>query len=381
MDNIYTKYRQRLASQMQTNPELNLMNKTIAGLSSPFQEMNNQLQSVLQQTNASAGARVAATVRGQQQLQDERQGMYSKAVDAMSARTTQLTDKFAEVSMKEAELAEQQKIEKSEKRTGAMRTGLKIAGMVIGGALAAPTGGMSLMAGLSIGGGLGQMAGGAMGIDKQGNLSMDASQFDPEAIITGAATAVGSYVGHLNETKLNEMSKTIADKLSDPNTVKAVNEMSPAAIGLLRGQLESAVLRGDQETVDSLLSQFNSVTPDATVTAPDVSVPQVKRSITPTEIFKAFDQTPAPTSVVTPATTTSTAPTQAVAPTYDDGNPISAPKGTHTVAKGGQFSKGNKGLVVKVNGVYRTVYQNGKPIPVKVGQQVIVNPDGTIEVK
>lgn len=252
MENPYSKYKQRLFSKIQENPELRLMNKAIAQTAMPFQELNNQLQSSLQMGNASPGAKVAATLRGQQQLQDERQQMYGQAVDAMQNRTGQLEDKLGEVMMKEEEWRQAEIEQKAAKRTAALRTGLQIAGMVIGTIATAGVGGMGILAGMGIGGGIGQMVGGVTGIDKDGNLSVDPENFDTEAIIQGAVGAASTYSQYANEKQMKSVMATVTQKLSSPEVMAAFDKMKPEQVVLYGTMLQNAINSGDMEAATAL---------------------------------------------------------------------------------------------------------------------------------
>ena len=385
MDNVYTKYRQRLMGKMQEQPELRLMNRSIASMSQPFQELNNQLQSMLQQGNASPGARVSATLRGQQQLQDERSSIFSQALTTMEQRQGQLGDKFAEVSMKEAELHEQQKQEKADKQTNALRTGLQIAGMVAGIALAPATGGMSLMASAGLGASLGQMAGGFVGLDKNGNLTAKPEQYDTQAIMQGASSAIGTYAGHLNEKNMAAASTELAGALSDPMISERLSKMPTEQIALISGQLQYMIQTGNydgmRKMVNGLRTPMAASAPTTTEiiqnTPGFVSQREGKidaQIVQPTMPETAIKDTPAQQETV-PVTK---------GWTYGGTNAtLSMPDTTDTVKQGGQFSRNKQSgnLIAKISGSYYTVYDpQGNPLRVNVNDKVSVQ-GGSVKVE
>lgn len=260
MENPYEKYKKRLFTRMQDNPELQLMNQSISKLSRPFQEINNQLQASLQQGNASAGAKVQATLRGQQQLQGVQQQLYEPLLNNMTMRNTQIQEKYADLSMQEEQWEDQQKAEKAQKNTKILRAGLTIAAMAVGALLAAPTGGVSLVAGASIGASLGTLGGGFMGINKKGNLSVDPDDWDAEAIVQGASGVLSTYASHLNEQSVAQMSNDFATKMNDPKIMETLaTKMPKEQLYLWYGQITGAIMRGDRPTFDQLLNSLETI--------------------------------------------------------------------------------------------------------------------------
>lgn len=253
--NPYTKYKQRLFGQMQENPELNLMNQSIAGLSTPFQELNNQLQSALRQGNASPGAKVAAAVRGSQQLQDERSALFSTALQNMTQRRSAIMGQISDFSVKEAEWDEQNAEIESDKKTKALRAGLQIGGMAVGaivGTIVAP--GAGTMQGAKIGAAGGQFLGGFVGIDKNGDLTVKPEQFDVDQIMQGAAGVLGTFEGMANEKRINEMSKQMAKDMGSKNWTQGIKDMSEEEWAMLYPQITGAIARGDMDTYNQLMS-------------------------------------------------------------------------------------------------------------------------------
>lgn len=254
MENPYSKYKQRLYGQLQENPELDLMNRSIGGLSQPFQEINNQIQSMLQRDNSSPGAKVAATLRGEQQLQDERSTLFGQALGAMEQRKDSILNKVAEIDIRSEEWENQQEELKAKRKTSILRTGLQLAGMAVGAIATAATGGIAPLVGAAIGGGIGQTAGGFMGIDKDGNLSTSPENFDAEAIMQGASGAIGAYAGYANEKKINGMAGTLATAMATPEFIDAAGKMPSEQLALWSGQFQSAIMRGDEATLNALIN-------------------------------------------------------------------------------------------------------------------------------
>lgn len=251
MANPFTPYKNRLIARLQENPEMEMMSRSIAGISLPFQQLNNQLQSSLQQGNATPGAKVLATTRGQQQLQETSSGIYTEAISAKNQRTDALQNEIDKVTMQEEQYDKQKKAEKAAKRTRVLRTALQIVGGVAGGIV----GGIP---GAKIGAGLGQAAGGIAGIDKNGHLTAEPDQMDPEAIMQGAGQVFSAYSTKVNEKSISDMTVRLSDTMQSPEFIKATESWTPQQWALNGSLIQSALLRGDESFINRFMANYSS---------------------------------------------------------------------------------------------------------------------------
>ena len=250
MANPFTPYKNRLTARLQENPEMEMMSRSIAGISLPFQQLNNQLQSSLQQGNATPGAKVLATTRGQQQLQETSSGIYTQAISAKNQRTDALQNEIGKVTMQEEQYDEQKKAEKAAKRTAVLRTALQIAGGVAGGIV----GGIP---GAKIGAGLGQSAGGLVGIDKNGHLTAEPDQMDPEAIMQGAGQVFSAYSTKVNEKSISDMTVKLSETYTSEKFKEVTKDWSPTQFATLNSMTQLAILRGDKAAFQAIIGQFD----------------------------------------------------------------------------------------------------------------------------
>ena len=258
MANPFTPYKNRLTARLQENPEMEMMSRSIAGISLPFQQLNNQLQSSLQQGNATPGAKVLATTRGQQQLQETSSGIYTQAISAKNQRTDALQNEIGKVTMQEEQYDEQKKAEKAAKRTAVLRTALQIAGGVAGGIISAPGGLAGITFGAKTGAGLGQAAGGLVGIDKNGHLTAEPDQMDPEAIMQGAGDVLGAYSEKVNEKSISDMTVQLSETMQSPEFIKSTENWTPQQWALNGSLIQSALLRGDRSFLDRFMANYSS---------------------------------------------------------------------------------------------------------------------------
>jgi hypothetical protein len=243
----YTKYKQRLASQMQTNSSLRNMNKSIARFSQPFQELNNQMQSSLQQGNATLGAKLLATIRGQQQVHGMNEQMYLTGQEGAEMRRQSIQDKITDISLQEDAWKQQQKEQKRQAQTGALRTGAQILGAAAGLAL----GGVGSIA---LGSAAGSLVGGAVGIDKSGNITAKPEQWDTGMMMQGATEIAGSLVNQANEKKVSGMYQRFSQDM--PKIAPMMEKMSANEFNMFYPQIISAMQRGDMDAYEALLKPY-----------------------------------------------------------------------------------------------------------------------------
>ena len=256
MANPFTVYKNRLTARLQENPEMEMMSRSIAGISLPFQQLNNQLQSSLQQGNATPGAKVLATTRGQQQIQESSSGIYTQAISAKTQRTEALQNEIGKAAMQEEQYAEQHADEKAAKRTNVLRSGLKIAGTTIGAIIGAYAG--NPVMGAKYGYSIGSAASGIVGIDKKGHLTASPDQMDPEAIMQGAGDVLGAYSEKVNEKSISDMTVQLSETMQSPEFIKSTENWTPQQWALNGSLIQSALLRGDRSFLDRFMANYSS---------------------------------------------------------------------------------------------------------------------------
>lgn len=256
-DNPYSKYRKRLASQLQGNDNLRFMNQSIKRFSQPYQEMNNQLQAALNRGNASVGAKLLAAIRGGQQVHGMAEQMYLTGQNQAQQRKDTIVDKINEVGLQEDIYKKQQKEQKRASQNNLLKTGIGAGFSLLGAGLGSIVPVIGTIAGAGLGMGLGNMLGGMLGIDKNGNLSAQPKDWDTGMMLNGVGEMASSYAGMVNEKNVSKMYNRLSTDL--PKAMPAIDKMTSNEFNLFYAQVLSALQRGDMTAYDNLMRPYTYV--------------------------------------------------------------------------------------------------------------------------
>lgn len=258
MANQYETYLNRLRNIKANRPEMKVYERNLSAMAQPFNLLNRKMASLTQRGGASTAAQVAALNEGRGQWNQLQQQGYGQALDAAGKREEGLDLKIAEVEMQNEQFKEAQSKEKAAKRTSALRTGLQVGGMALGALLAAPTGGMSLLMGASLGGVIGQTASGFMGVNKDGNLTTNPEEWDTELIGQGLSSTAQVLTTNANQmdtkNKLNFVSAN-AGKLG------AHIMSNPANAPMIQFQFENLMKNGSMSDIEAWFNSLSGGTP------------------------------------------------------------------------------------------------------------------------
>jgi hypothetical protein len=254
----YDRYLKRLQSQKNERPELEMVSRGIRSLSEPFTAMNRQLARTLNMDNASLGAKIVAQQRGQMQIHGMAEQMGSQAQQQYAQRNQQLDTEIAKAEA----MAEQERAQKAQKNTQMLRAGISAAGMIVGAALAIPTGGLSLVAGAALGGGLGSALGGFVGIGKGGQLSVDPEDWDMNATVEGLQQAGSIYASEATSRKMQTATQEVTTKM--PALVKKMQEIDDENVvtqylATINMQARTGDIDGMQRSILDFLNYGNPV--------------------------------------------------------------------------------------------------------------------------
>jgi hypothetical protein len=253
MANQYEKYLNRLRNIKTSRPEMQVYERNMAKLAEPYNILNRKMAQMTQAGGASTAAQVAALNEGRQQWNTLQQDNYSQALGAASQREERIDTKIAEVEFQNDQYKDQQRREKSAKRTGALRTALSGIGMAAGAALAIPTGGMSMLAGAALGGAIGQTASGFMGINKDGNLSLDPEEWDTGVIEQGLTSAVTQLATNASQRETRDKLGLINDQAGG---ISRFIQDNPDAAPVISFQIMNTLENGSFDDLMSLISQI-----------------------------------------------------------------------------------------------------------------------------
>lgn len=260
----YDTYLSSLRRAKMNRPEMDVYKRNMQTLSEPFNVLNSQMASLTQRGGASSAKQMASLKQGRDQWNQAQNQAYNQALTVESGRQERLDTVIAETELKKSEFermeADRLKAEKDAenkqkraRQTGALRTGLQLAGMGVGALLAPVTGGASaIVTSALLGGAIGQTAGGFVGIDKGGQLTVKPEDWDMDAIgqgLSSVATQV-AYNANQAETK-NKMSLF---SQSAPDIQRGISTMTPAQADMFRIQVQNALLNGSYTDLQSILS-------------------------------------------------------------------------------------------------------------------------------
>lgn len=253
MANQFENYLNRLRNIKANRPEMRVYEKSISKLAQPYNILNRKMASLTQRGGASTASQVAALNEGRNQWNELQRDSYGTAVESAGKREEALDLKIADVEMQNEQYKDQQRKEKAAKRSGILRTVLSAVGMGAGALLAAPTGGMSMLLGSALGGAIGQTASGFMGINKDGNLSLDPDEWDIGAIEQGLTSTVQSLATNANQAEMKGKMGMLSD---NAGAYSKYIDANPGQAAALQFQLENIMLNGSQE---DLSNWFNTI--------------------------------------------------------------------------------------------------------------------------
>lgn len=255
-DNPYSKYKKRLAAQLQSDDNLRFMNQSIKRFSQPYQEMNNQLQAALNRSNASVGAKLLAAIRGGQQVHGMAEQMYLTGQNQAQQRKDTIVDKITEAGLKEDEYNKQQKELKRAKRNELLKTGISAGFTLLGAGLGSIVPGVGTIAGAGLGSGLGNTLGGLIGLDKNGNLSVQPKDWDTGMMLTGIGEMASSYSSMVNEKNVSKMTNKLSTDLQKAKS--SIDNMTLSEYNTFYTQILLAIQRGDTAAYDNLMKPYVS---------------------------------------------------------------------------------------------------------------------------
>lgn len=253
MANQFETYLNRLRNIKASRPEMRVYEQNLSRLAQPFNILNRKMASLTQRGGASTASQVAALNEGREQWNQMQRESYNTAVESAGKREEAIDLKIADVEMQNEQYKEQKRKEKAANRSGILRTVLSGIGMGAGALLAAPTGGMSMLLGSALGGAIGQTASGFMGINKDGNLSLDPDEWDIGAIEQGLTSTVQSLAANANQTETKGKMGLITDNATKLNQYIMDN---PDQAPSLQFQLENLIINGSQDDMDNW---FNTI--------------------------------------------------------------------------------------------------------------------------
>lgn len=255
MANQYERYLSRLRNLKASRPEMQVYERNMAQMAEPYNILNRRMAQMTQAGGASTASQVAALNEGRGQWNQMQQQNYGQAVDAVSKREGQIDAKIAEVEFQNEQYKEEQRRRKAARRSGLLRTVVSGIGMAAGAVLAPLTGGASMLAGAALGGAIGQTASGFMGINKDGNLSLNPDEWDMGAIEQGLASTASILATSANQNatknKVGILSSN-ADKIS--RYILENPDMAPS----IQFQIESIMDGGTAEDLRILLERLSN---------------------------------------------------------------------------------------------------------------------------
>lgn len=249
----YDRYLNRLRNIKANRPEMQMYERNTAMMAQPFNILNRKVAQMTQAGGASTAAQVAALNEGRSQWNQMQQQGFGQAMAASAQREGQLDMKIAEVEFAKGQHEAQKKEEKKAKRTAALRAGLQAAGMLIGAAAAPATGGMALLASASLGGAIGQTAGGFLGINGKGQLTADPAEWDAEMIMQGLVSTAGQLAMYANQQDTKGMLGVVTENAGQiQNTFKN----NPEGLALFQMQHDYILRYGTMADLQSLYQRL-----------------------------------------------------------------------------------------------------------------------------
>lgn len=158
----FDKYLERLRQKKSSATTFNAYSRGASALTGTGNYIANKM-SGLRLGNTSASARYAMQQQAQQQIGSQVGDLYGQAMQTETNRIDQLDTQIGGLQVQQEQYKKQQKAEKDAKKRGLLQTAGQVGGAALGALLAVPTGGLSVLAGASIGSGLGGAVGSVAG--------------------------------------------------------------------------------------------------------------------------------------------------------------------------------------------------------------------------
>ena len=161
MANYFQKYLERKKKERALSPHQQQIGRVGSMLSQPYQDMSKQIEYGLERGGAPLATKFDTALQQQQQLAGMLGQQYEGAVTRDIERKDILTRDISELEFKSDIFEEQKKKEDEAKEQKWWQVGAQAAGAGLGALLAAPTGGLSVLAGAQLGSAVGGGVAGA----------------------------------------------------------------------------------------------------------------------------------------------------------------------------------------------------------------------------
>jgi len=400
MGSKYDKALARLRAKRMENPDYSAYRQTMQSLAEPVKALNRSTEGSMRMAGGSIGAMAQTGLASQGMLQDMAAQQWGQADRSARARNDVLDTQIGQL-----EDAKQQ--EKDANKDAVLKTGLQVGGAALGaavGTIVAP--GAGTMAGMQIGAGLGQAAGSFVG----GGGEYGLEHLNEQELIQGlgdAALATSAALTLKSQKKLTtdtvEYIKTNSGDTGKLEGLKLAYLMGQDAV---REYLTNTEAHGTliySGTVDErekmLYPNGRGTVADTTQQADTGATVKVEENpetkpdtnvgvgISPKEQVNADAGVGGQIKLnrdEVQGTIANDAKTLAFYTDVDQRKAITdgIQPGEYVVKKDGVFSTNSKGLVAFVNKVPKSVKDvTGVNIKAKLGDTIIVNADGSIEVR
>jgi hypothetical protein len=262
MASQYDNYLSQLRRLKQQRPEMDMYKRNMSAMAKPFGALQQDMAAMQNRSGASSAAQIASLEAGRNEWNQAQNKAYTQALEVESGRQERLDMSIAEGQLKKDTIEKQEEEAKKEakknKLSGALRTALQVAGMGVGAALAPATGGASAMfASAMLGGSIGQAAGGFVGIDNGGQLTVKPEDWDMDAIGQGLSSAATQLAFNANQRSTKDKLSLVSNKSSAINT--AISKMSIQQADTFRFQLQNILTNGSLDDLKAFLSGMGGI--------------------------------------------------------------------------------------------------------------------------
>ena len=151
MANIYDNYLTRLRKRRQEKPYTYYAQSQIRSLAPAFTELRNEYANRLRRQDLPETLAQDYALKSTRGVAEQYRQIYSEAETKEMERKRQINQQIDEVEFKKEQYEEQKKEEEERKKNSFWKGALQILGTGAGALLAAPTGGMSVLAGAQLG--------------------------------------------------------------------------------------------------------------------------------------------------------------------------------------------------------------------------------------
>jgi len=192
--------------------------------------------------NTSASARAAQQQQALSSVGSTVSGIAENKMQTQAQTNLQLANQIGQLEMQRDQYIQQKEAEKKAKKRGLLQTIGQVGGAIVGGLLAIPTGGMSLLAGA----GLGSALGGAVG-----SVVNAGAPADYAGVVQGVGDAVRSYGLYTSTQNMKNMTTALADNMG-----KIANLPSDKILALTP-QIDLMIKSGNMEGLKTLLNNIS----------------------------------------------------------------------------------------------------------------------------